>query len=248
MGRAQQTKASSSKAKKTIQKKAMPKKSSKKAPVSPVDEVSEADATRLRRAQTRRSRKAKLVGYRQLAKDVGYMGVEDGVLASNADSTHALLSIADAKRLCAFVPCTPGATTFTTAEFERRHGLFQKGVPRSAARETQARADVVLRNIMNEVVLRASEAGKTGVTASMMLSVLRPYQSRMMFTAVQPPLGLIRHAQDNGVLTSTEADEKLRAEEKAAAATHKKMHEQFLKSEQDRKDAKREAKAAKEAA
>ena len=140
MGRSQQAKASSSKTEKTIQK-----KSSKKADPAPVEEISEADANRLRRAQIKRSKKTKMVGYRQLAKDVGYLGVEDKPLAGNADATHALLSIADAKRLCTFVPCTPGATTFGTDEFEKRHSLFEKGVPRAAARETQARADAVLR-------------------------------------------------------------------------------------------------------
>lgn len=243
MARSQQTKASSSKADKTIQK-----KSTKKAPPAPaVEEISEADANRMRRAQIKRSRKAKMVGYRQLAKDVGYLGVEDGAVVSSADATHALLSIADAKRLCTFVPCTPGATTFASDEFEKRHSLFTKGVPRAAARETQARADAVLRNVMNDAVLRASEAGKTSVSASMMLSVLRPYQSRMLFTAVQPPIGLIRHAQDNGVLTSTESDEKARADEKTAATANKKMHDQFLKNEQARKQHKREQKAAKAA-
>ena len=46
------------------------------------------------------------------------------------------------------------------------------------------------------------------------MSVLRPYAAHMLFTAVVPPLGLIRHAQEEGVLGATEGDKLQRAEEK----------------------------------
>lgn len=243
-----------SNAEKVDKKKSISKKSKEPPPPEPEDEeeetgMTEADQERMRRGKVRKNKKAKMVGYRTLAKESGYLGLEDGAVVGSMDSAHALLSASDAKRLMRFVPCTPGAISYDAAEFEKRHSIMQKGVPSSVARETQARADAVLRHVMNEAVLRAAEAGKSGVQASHVLSVLRPFKDRMLFSSLEVPVGLVRHAQDQGVLSATEKDVAERAEEKkVATSTNKKMHEEWLKAEVERKEARRAAKLAKKEA
>eukprot|EP00966_Prymnesium_polylepis_P302178 6981820-Prymnesium_polylepis.1 len=76
---------------------------------------------------------------------------------------------------------------------------------------------------MNQAVLRAAETGKKTISASMMMSVLRPHSDKMLFTAVVPPICLIRHAQDEGVLNATEKDAEMKAGEKKENVKTKKM-------------------------
>jgi hypothetical protein len=85
--------------------------------------------------------------------------------------------------------------------------LSQESVPPSAARETQARCEAVLRKIMNEAVMRSVEKGVMRIDAATVQSVLRQYQYNMTFSSVLPPLGLIRHAQGAGILSANAKDE-----------------------------------------
>ena len=96
---------------------------------------------------------------------------------------------------------------------------------------------------MNQAVLRAAETGKKTISASMMMSVLRPYSDKMLFTAVVPPIGLIRHAQEEGILNATEKDGAMKAEEKKENTKTKQIAETYEKAEADRLAARR-AKAA----
>lgn len=195
------------------------------------DEENEETKAGKRRAQILRSKKAKSVGYRSLARQVGYSdrGKDGRQAAAGMDGAHSLLSLSDAKRLMRFVPSTPGEPAFEEDEMNKRHTLFEKGVPSGAARETQVHCDAVLRNVMNEVVLRAAESGKKSVTAYDMMCVLRPYAQNMMFTSgVTPCIGQIRHAQAEGILTSTEADKELLVAEKKVNAAYKKKYDTYL--------------------
>ena len=85
--------------------------------------------------------------------------------------------------------------------------MSTESVPGSAARETQARCQAVMRNIMNQATLRTVEKGAMRIDAATMYSVIRPYQYGMTFSGAMPPKGLIRHAQNEGKLSSTTADE-----------------------------------------
>jgi hypothetical protein len=229
------------------------KKKSKKKAAEPEPEPEEEDGNdeddeetnrKKNRAKMRRNKKAKLVGYRSLARMAGYNDriKGDTVTAAGIDGMSCLTSISDAKRLMRFTPATAGSTNFGLEEYTKRHGLFKNGVPASAARETQARCDAALRAAMNQAVLRAAETGKKTISASMMMSVLRPYSEKMLFTAVVPPIGLIRHAQDEGIIKATESDVQAKAEEKKENLKTKKIWEDFEKSENERLAARSAAK------
>jgi hypothetical protein len=211
------------------------------------EEEEDEETTRKRKLSAmRRKKKAKLVGYRSLARSAGYIDrlAGDNNTTSGIDSLSSLLSVADAKRLMRFVPATPGATSFGLDEFTKRHDLFKQGVPASTARETQARCDSAMRSIMNQVVLRAAETGKKNITASMMASVLRPYSENMLFTSVVPPVGLVRYAQDEGILSSKDADKKLKEDEKKENSAAKKIAADWDASEAKRLEAARARRSA----
>ncbi len=198
--------------------------------------VSASDEASKRKKRFVRARKARLVGDRNLAKAAGYSDrYEDDVFGSaGLDGQACLLSIADAKRLTRFVPATPGATTYGLDEFSKRHAIFKKGMPEAAARETQVNADLVMRFALNEATLRTVDIGKKTITASMMQTVLRDAANNMLFTAVFPPLGLVRHGQNQGLLRATEADAAKKAAEKADANKAKKMVADYAKAEAER--------------
>eukprot|EP00966_Prymnesium_polylepis_P251710 5819132-Prymnesium_polylepis.1 len=74
------------------------------------------------------------------------------------------------------------------------------------------------------------------VTASTMAAVLRPYVDRMEFTAVVPPLGLIRYAQREGVLSKPAEDKDKHQAERQLNAKTKRIAEEWQKSEKKRLD------------
>lgn len=210
------------------------------------EKVSPEEKVKLQKALTKKRKKAKLVGYRSLSKTAGY---GDGFRSTTNDCLGSLLSEADAKRLMRFVPVTPGSAGFASDEFMRRFDLFKNSVPGSAARETQARCDAILRSAMDQAVLRSVEAGKTTVSASNMASVLRQYVPNMEFTAVVPPLGLVRYAQEAGVLNPLTEDQlKKRGDEKKENSANKNAYTDFVNWKEKEKVTKRQKKAAAQAA
>lgn len=205
-------------------------------------EMSPEEAKKRAKDLSKKRRKAKLVGYRTLSKKAGYLNVntEGDILPMGTDCLASLLSEADAKRLMRFVPSTPGAIGFNSTEFNKRMELFKQSVPGSAARETQARCDAVMRAAINQAVMRAVEMGKKTVSASMMASVLRSYAANMEFTAVVPPIGLVRHGQDIGVLNAAnEDDAKKRSDEKKEANANKKVAVDYAEAVEKEKAAKK---------
>eukprot|EP00966_Prymnesium_polylepis_P136715 3158897-Prymnesium_polylepis.2 len=57
------------------------------------------------------------------------------------------------------------------------------------------------------------------VTASTMVAVLRPYVDRMEFTAVVPPLGLIRYAQREGLLSNSRSQRRTRTNSRRSGSS-----------------------------
>ena len=200
------------------------------------EEEEEEDPNAARKKKMMRNRKARLVGYRNLAKAAGYLDKypDDVVGSAGLDGQACLLSLADAKRCTRFVPATPGATTYGLDEFSKRHELFKKSMPDGAARESQVNLDLVLRSALNDATVRAMEAGKKTISASMMQSVLRGPAQNMLFTSVVPPVGLVRFGQAKGLLHSSEIDASKKAEEKAEASKAKKMATDHEKAEEKR--------------
>lgn len=212
----------------------------------PEEEDGQEDAALSQRAAMMRRKKAKLVGYRNLARAAGYLDkyADDVNGSAGRDGTGCVVSIADAKRCHMFVPATPGATSYGNHdEFSKRHALFAKGMSDSAARESQVRIDSVMRGIVREALLRTVEAGKKTISASVMQSVLRPASENMLFTAGVPPLGLVRYGQTKGLLSTSAADAAKKQEEKAEASKARKLVAEYVKSEQERLAAMRAAKA-----
>lgn len=212
-------------------------------------ELTKEEKEKQQKALSKKRKKAKLVAYRSLSQKAGYVDTGDGIHPTTNDCLGSLLSEADAKRLMRFVPATPGSAGFKSNEFMQRLDLFKEGVPSSAARETQARCDAIMRSAMNQAVLRSVEAGKKTVSASTMASVLRQYAANMEFTAIVPPIGLVRFAQDNGILNPSSEDElKKRGEEKKEQASNKKAYTDFVdwkeKQKADKRKKKEEAQEA----
>lgn len=213
-------------------------------------ETEEQDPNAARKRKMMRNRKAKLVGYRNLAKAVGYLDKcsDDAMGSAGLDAQACMISLADAVRCHRFVPATAGATTYGIDEYSKRHALFALGVPAAAARESQVNLDLVLRSAMNEATVRAMEAGKKTISASIMQSVLRSAADNMLFTAVVPPLGLVRFGQSKGLLSSSEVDNAKKQEEKAEASKAKKMAAEYDKATEERRAAARKVRAEKKAA
>lgn len=213
----------------------------------PEGELTEEQIYKRKAALSKKRKKTKLVGYRTLSKAAGYIDIpaKEGFVPNSVDCLSSLLSVSDAKRLMRFVPATPGAPGFNAEEFGNRLDLFKQSVPASAARETQARSDLVMRSAMNQAVNRAVETDKKTISASMMASVLRPYAANMEFTCVTPPLGLVRYGQNIGILNAPQGDVSKTGEEKKECAANKKAYNDFMESEAKRKAVLKEKKIAK---
>eukprot|EP00966_Prymnesium_polylepis_P115904 2679200-Prymnesium_polylepis.1 len=96
-----------------------------------------------------------------------------------------------------------------------------------------------MRAVVNQAVLRTVESGKKQVSASTVAAVLRPYAERMDFTSVVPPMGLIRHAQREGILSKSSEDKEMHKEEKEIAETTKLMAGKWQEAESARLEARR---------
>tara|TARA_Y100000768_G_C23980661_1_gene685576 strand:- start:2183 stop:3031 length:849 start_codon:yes stop_codon:yes gene_type:complete len=192
------------------------------------------------RARTARDHK-KLSGYRAKARECGYERKSGVVSASGIDSYASCLSAADAKRLMRFVPEVLNMCSYDKDECKERMELSYVSVPQSAARETQARCEILLRNIANEAVLQAVREKKMAVDADIVHSIIRKYAHNMAFSAILPPKGLIRYAQAQGSIPSlakdSEAQKEETSENKELVAAAKKLEKQ----ENDRKASKRKS-------
>lgn len=171
------------------------------------DDDEEEDSEQKDKDKAKRQRlHKKISGYRSVAKTCGFNKKAGVIAASGLDSYASFLTEADAKRLMRFVPEVLSQSSFDKDECQERMKLSTESVPSSAARVTQAKCQAVMRFFMNQATLRTVEKGAMRIDAATMYSVLRPYQHQMTFTSALPPKGLIRHAQNEGKLSSTMAD------------------------------------------
>ena len=189
-----------------------------------------------KKLKTQREHK-KISGYRSKAKECGFIKQNGIIAASGIDMFATGITPADAKRLMRFVPEVLNKSTYDKTECAERMKLSQESVPNSAARETQARCEAVMRWAINQLVLRSVETGKVRADAATMTSILRPFQYNMMFTSAAPPKGLIRHAQSEGILSSNTKDEEGMEQEKADNKELGTAAKALEKEEEKRKDA-----------
>lgn len=179
------------------------------------DVVREEDpATQAARLRRRREHR-RVSGYRSKAVECGFLPNAGVAAAGGADSLMSALTAADAKRLMRFVPEVLNKSSFDKAECAARMKLSRESVPASAARETQARCEAVMRKLMRDAVLRTAEKGAMRVDAATMAAVLRPFHFNIQFSSFLPPRGLVRHAQASGVLSASAADNEAVDDEKA---------------------------------
>lgn len=224
------------------------KKQKKKAPEEVEEEQEQADepeevAGEDDKSKLRIQREHKRIsGYRTKAKECGYVKQNGIIAATGIDIFATGITPADAKRLMRFVPEVLNKSSYDKTECAERMKLSQESVPNSAARETQARTEAVMRHCMNQLILRTVEAGKMRADAATMTAVLRPYQYNMMFTSTAPAKGLIRHAQSEGILASTTKDEEGMEQEKADNKELGAAAKALEKEEEKRKDAFRKRK------
>jgi hypothetical protein len=202
----------------------------------------EVDPEKARLKLRRRREHKKVSGYRNKAVECGFTPKAGVVAASGLDCFASALSPADAKRLMRFVPEVLNKSTYDKAECVARMKLSTESVPESAARETVARCETVMRKFLNEAVLRAVEKGTARVDAATMQSVLRPYQYLMTFSSVLPPKGLIRHAQESGVISASVADSEGIDQEKSDNRELVAAAKKIDKAEEERKAAFQERK------
>ena len=106
-----------------------------------------------------------------------------------------LVSISETARACRWTPRLPNATTYgKTGEYQDRLQLSTEPLPPGAVAVVRANAEVFARKTMNEAVQRAFDAGKTRVSANIMMSALRPVVPVLRYSFAAP-MGLVRHAQ-----------------------------------------------------
>ena len=159
--------------------------------------------------ETARRKKAKLVGLRKLAEEAGYLTRSQGDPASamGYDANCCLLTISDTKRLTRFTPVSADKVSFEEGELKKRMMLQEEGgFSTESMRESQVRLDYALKQILNRAAVRCGETNAKTITATTVQSVLRPYTGKTMYTAIVPPLGLVREAQRQAVLGYPEAD------------------------------------------
>ena len=229
-------------------------------------EEAEDDPKKKEKAKKRRRGVARRKGYRHLANKAGYSAALPSTDAAR-DVNSNLLTIAETARACRWAPRVPNAVTYGSKmdEYKDRLQLSTEPLPPGAAAVVRASAEVFARKAMNEAVQRAFDAGKTRVSANIMMSVLRPVQPVLRYSFVAP-MGLVRHAQttvigpaDNpekqkpALAHGTDDEIKMKAE---AATLPKQMElskqtakvesDKKLKRKKSREAAKAAAKAARE--
>lgn len=188
-----------------------------------------------------RKRRSRSIRFRNVAKKLGYSSNGGPIAASGADAAFFAITQADVKRLMASVPHDFSKGSYSKSETEARIALSEESLPASVLRVAQSRIEPLLRNIVNEATLRMIEtSSRQSLDAATVLSVIRPYTSSMMFTAVQPPKGLIKYAQKEGVLGATEADREAADDDDTESKDIAKFAKKIAKKKAEEKTARKE--------
>lgn len=178
----------------------MPKKS--KTTETPAEEPATEDgATKTIKKRTpvdedTKRKKARAVarrrGYRTLSIKAGYSNAASNTAFATA--AH-VLRLTEVTRAIRWKPEMPDKTAYGDMdEFTKRLDVAYEPVARSAAHAVRAGAEVFLRSVVEEAVLRTYDMGKTRVSGATMWSVLRPY-SKLLKMQWSAPRGLVRHGQ-----------------------------------------------------
>jgi hypothetical protein len=149
------------------------------------------------------ARKATMVRMRRWAKAAGYCNTA-GTSIRPCDGAQYLVSRADAKRLMradapgAVAGGQDGLSPLLRAAVEE---MKAAGAPADAVAETQSQADALLRNLVDEVVMRlALGGGALQVTAADVAAVVEPYRARMALRDLSMPAGLVDEARKKGFI------------------------------------------------
>lgn len=201
------------------------------------EQAAETDPEVLKARLRRRREHKRVSGYRSKAQECGFLPSAGVAGAGGTDALMSALTIADAKRLMRFYPEVLSKSSYDKAECAARMSLSREQVPASAARETQARCEAVMRKMMNEAVLRTAEKGAMRIDAATMMAVLRPFHYLIEFSSFLPAKGLVRHAQSSGVLSATTADEEASEQEKLDNRELSNVAKKMDKDEMNRKEA-----------
>ncbi len=217
------------------------------------EEEEEVDDAKRRKSVKNKKQRQKAANYRKVARKCGFLQGAGPNGSGGLDSTHFTVTLADAKRLAQYVPHDFSKGSFGKEEAEARMALTQERLPSAALRVVQSRSETLMRNILNQSVLRMLEGGnRMGLDAPTVLSVIRPYAQNMSFTAVVPPKGLIKYAQKEGIIGSTPADEQeADADDKEAkeiAKASKALLKKMAEEKAARKAAREERKEARDKA
>ena len=152
------------------------------------------------------------------------------------------------KRCLLYVPEVFKGGSFKKEEGLRRLALSTESVSTESLRVAQGNMEAVLRRVLNDVVFRTVEKGTVRIDAAAMQSALRRYQSGIHFTAVLPPVGIVRHAQIASVLGASKADEEGMSDEKDENRVLLAQQKAIAKDVEKRKQLFQQRKAEKAAA
>ena len=159
-----------------------------------------------RKSQVRR--KARVRGYRQVAKKGGF-SASYASPASHLDVSLPVLSEAEVIRACQWAPKLADKPAYSSIEeFEERTELSLESVPKSAAKVIRQSGEAYLRRLSLGCMQRASEQQKARATINMVQAETRPLQRVQKYSFVAP-LGLIRFSQgyDNASYRIQKLDE-----------------------------------------
>jgi hypothetical protein len=162
---------------------------STKTPRTP-EEIEAAKAHR--KSQVRR--KARVRGYRSVARDSGY-SANYASSASHLDVATPVLSDAEVIRACQWAPQLVDKPAYSSIEeFEERTELSLESLPKSAAKVIRQSGEAYLRRLTLGAMQRASDQQKARATINMAQAETRPLQRVQKYSFVAP-LGLVRFSQ-----------------------------------------------------
>ena len=145
-----------------------------------------------RKSQVRR--KARVRGYRSVARDAGY-SANYASSASHLDVSRPVLSDAEVIRACQWAPQLADKPAYSSIEeFEERTELSLESLPKSAAKVIRQSGEAYLRRLTLGAMQRASDQQKTRASVNMVQAETRPLQRIQKYSFVAPH-GLVRFAQ-----------------------------------------------------
>lgn len=187
---------------------------------------------------SRQRAKAKVSGYARLAAQAGYGKLsnksETRAQAGATDSLHSLLTLSDAVRLANSVPAQPDEPSFKPEEYAARVECMGATLPADAARVVVANVEKLFKHAVNASVAMAAHEGRKTVKPSHMMHVLKPIYDNLRFSALSPPIGLLKYAVDADLVDEDAMVSKVASFKKAAKKTSK-MHGAKVESIEERK-------------